>query len=452
MEAKAKRVVTIVIVVGAVIGLTFGLIYGLQPTNPYNAPGAPEGATNFIKVGLIGDTGHITGDHNIKGAMVAAREINEGGGVMINGTPYYFSLASENTYEAEALPDITKGTAAVSKLLGTNPHVVVGGFRTEVMTAYIQDIMDADIPFLGTGAATDSFANITANPYFFRVIPLNSSSLGAQCLVYINVLSATLKAMGGGVKNYTNIGLLYENLDWTTPSVTALKYYLPLLGYNISADIAFSPAASAATFNTYWQQIDANGTQIVLPLVSSSAGVVMSMTYGANEPGCMIAGINVPAQLDTHWNTTSGQCNYEITVQAVYNTSKTVNTVPFWNAFVGNYSVEPLYTAVGARDAMYLLKGAIEDCDSLDGDLIKASLEKFNETAPFEGAGDTIAFDSNHDLIASDITKLSRLTNFYSTLFCQWVNGTKRVLPTSNMIYPDTIATGAVVKPSWTLN
>ncbi|MFW9946064.1 MAG: hypothetical protein ACFFDX_04465, partial [Candidatus Odinarchaeota archaeon] len=85
------------------------LVSADDPTvGPYVAPGAPDGITidQLLKIGILHDMNHITGEHAWDGSMLAAREINEAGGILIDSTQYYIGLVAENTFEADPVLDI----------------------------------------------------------------------------------------------------------------------------------------------------------------------------------------------------------------------------------------------------------------------------------------------------------------------------------------------------------
>ncbi|MFX1464729.1 MAG: ABC transporter substrate-binding protein, partial [Promethearchaeota archaeon] len=125
----------------------------------------------------------ISGEHAWNGAVLAAREINEAGGIVINGTRYFIGLVSEDTEEMGWALDIVKAVNATERMINDHaPHFVTGGFRTEAVLAYQEVIMDAKIPFFSTGVVADQFCQNVLNDYdhykyFFRIMPYNTTSL-----------------------------------------------------------------------------------------------------------------------------------------------------------------------------------------------------------------------------------------------------------------------------------
>jgi branched-chain amino acid transport system substrate-binding protein len=456
MESKqlAAVVLIVVIVVGAGIGIWLFL-----PAAPYGAvvvgqlvtPGAPAGTPSdrIINVGVLGPMTEIQGEGEWYGAYLACDEINTAGGVVIGGETYYFGIVSEDTSETDAELDLSKGTAAATKIITEdNVRFILGGFRTEAVLAYQELIMDAKMLFFGTGASTDVFCQNVLDDYdtykyFFRMMPINSTSLARSLLTYIAYLDGYLTAVTG--ENITKVAIIREGLDWTEGMSLFLNGYLPLYGLSVVEEVAYPITAEAADFATYWSQIDAAGAQITIPIISAQGGILMTTQYAQAQPKTIIAGIDVMAQLDTYWNETGGACQYEVVLQSTLRTNKTTNTIPFWDAFLDKYGAEPLYTAVGAYDAMYILAEGIDRAQSLNSTLIIPHLEDMDAASPFTGAGGNVAFTPSHDL---------RLGPDYSfTLFTQWqAGGVKHCVSTGGLLYPENIVTAALTLPPWGIN
>ncbi|MFX1502875.1 MAG: hypothetical protein ACFFDH_18080, partial [Promethearchaeota archaeon] len=115
--------------------------------------GIPE--EQWIKIGLMGDKGEREGDQNYMGGYLAARTINQEGGVVVNGITYYVAITSGDTDECAADFSTSKAVAAAMKMINENgAQFAIGGFRTEAVLAYQEVFMDNDIIFMSTGVAT----------------------------------------------------------------------------------------------------------------------------------------------------------------------------------------------------------------------------------------------------------------------------------------------------------
>ncbi|MFX1294925.1 MAG: ABC transporter substrate-binding protein [Promethearchaeota archaeon] len=432
--------------------------YGEVVTGISVAPGAPSDVDpdHILRVGILDPMTEIQGEGAWEGAFFACDEINKAGGVTVGGETYYFEIIAEDTFENELPYNDSKAQAAVIKLIDVdNAQYIIGGFRHEAVESYIENIMDEKMLFFSTGAANDTFArNLNGTgyeryKYWFRIMPLNSTSLATEILWYLAYLRAYLEAALG--KPINRLGIIREDLNWTIAMTNALKIYAPLYGWTISAEIAYPLNATATNFSTYLTQINANDTQVLFPLISGEGGMLMMSQYAAIQPGFLIAGIDVHSQLDTYWDDTGGACQYEVIMQSLYRVNKSTKSIPFWDNFVSNFGHEPLYTAIGSYDAMYLLKDAITITQSLNSTELIPALESYTKTNTYEGVAGNIGFTAWHDLEAGYNVTSGKV---YSTgLFCQWqAGGTKAVVSSGGTGYPEYLVTAPLALPPWTIN
>ncbi|MFX1375407.1 MAG: hypothetical protein ACFFA0_06320 [Promethearchaeota archaeon] len=402
----------------------------------------------ILKIGVLGDINDITGNHSWKGAMLAAREKNEAGGLLISGTPYYIGIVAENTDEANPNINPATGVAAALRMVNDNePHFVLGGYRFEYLVAYRDVLMDNEIPFISIGCPVDDLCQHVIDfypvyKYFFRVTPINTTALTLELVSYISNLTDYLSTTYEG--NITGVDILREDLAWTYPIYYALNILLPL--YNLSVyEISFPITIPTEAIGSMLSGLDAAGTQIVIPLISGHYGTILGQYYGEIKPRFLLTGLNYHAQSDIYWDDTAGGSQYEIVMHSAYNTSKTSLTIPFWNNFFEEYGEEPFYTAVGSYDAVRLFANAADETQTFDADSIVLNLESKDINDPFLGASGNIAFSNSHDIVTE--------WPYGTSLFCQWqMDGNKVVVPSWNSIYPDSIATGTLSIPYWGIN
>ena len=217
------------------------------------------------------------------------------------------------------------------------------------------------------------------------------------------------------------------------------------------AEVAYPITALQTDFDGYISDIQANGTQILIPVISAQGGILLMNSYaGASpHPGFVVIGIDVQSQLDTFWSDSGEHCAYETVMQALYDTNKTPVSKPFWNAFEDMWGHDPLYTAVGSYDAIKMYAWAINETQSFNANTIVSQLEEIRAYNPIfspypglPGAGGYGAFTRSHDVREG--------YPFGYTLFVQWhPDGTKVVVPSFGAIYPDAVATGSYLTPQW---
>jgi len=458
-KKKAVLATIIIAVMGSGIGIgavLFQVFLINIPEKKYwsieNCPGAPANitASQMIKFGVIGDIGELTGDAAWEGAWLAAYEINQAGGIVVNDTTYYIALIYEDTNEADINFVTTTGVKAVERLVyDKGIQFALGGFKSEAVLAYQEVLMDNKINFLGCGFTTDIFCQNVLDwydryKYLFRVMPLNATSIALETFEFLLYI--------GGYLNTTRIGILYEDLTWTQGLVTALKAILPSYGFDSitgGLDVPFDLDVSAAEMGNNLNTLSGAGAQLVIPLISQQAGILMTTQYAAIQPNFAIVGIDVMAQLPSYWNDTGGACEYMTIMMSTVRTNKTELTIPFWDNYVSMWDHDPIYIAIGAYDAIYFYRDVINNSQSFDSDVIVTELEKFNIDNPKDGVGGRLAFTKGHDL-----------TEGYPYAFGLWAQwredplnpgqGKVFCVESGGLIYPDSIANGGSIQlPPW---
>ena len=466
MESTTKRIVAIALI--AVIGIGIGVgvwIFVAVPADPYTYPGAPSSHPNVIKLGMIGDTDELQGDANWDGAYMAAEEINTAGGVDVGGETYYFGLTQEDSDEVNPQLVTSRGVTAARKLIyDSKVDFALGGFRSEAVLAYVEEFMAEEIIFIGTGASTDIFCTNVIDDYetykyFFRFMPTNSTTLAMQIIGTIVGLIVTQQftygvGMGGyGTHDIKQIGILAEDLTWTGGMIGALNAYIPyyvnltMAGYGVDYQvemlkpILYDVTLDASDMNQHLQTLQGQGADIVIPVISGQGGVLMMQQYAANMYDYLIFGIDVQAQADTYWELSGESAAYETIMQSLHRTNKTTTSIAFWDAFIAKYDHEPIYIAVGAYDAVYGLRDAIEATDSLEAAGIITEFESWTKSNPHPGvAGGGAWWPNSHDIVDG--------YPWGYTLWAQWQpDGSKKVITSS--IYPDWLATGDFLIPPW---
>ncbi|MFX0000673.1 MAG: ABC transporter substrate-binding protein [Candidatus Hodarchaeota archaeon] len=444
----AAGIIGVVAIAGIIAGVYF-FIKDLYHSHDYIVPGVPSPGRSdrIIKIGLLDDMNHISGDHAWKGAYLAAEEINEKGGILINGDNYYIGLIAENTNEVYG--ELDEGVIAAKHMIKYHhPHFITGGFEHWAIDPYLEVIMEKKIPFLTTGDMMDQLCQKVLDDYqrykyLFRIMPINNTGIFINIFCNIVSLANHLNLTYGGTVD--KIAFLYEYHPWATSMIDGFKDNLP---YNIVAEIPFPLNESLADFETYWNQIEAAEAQITLVININRVhqlGILIAQHYKAVKPQSLLFNLHLLPQTPSYWDDAEGACQYEIFMQPIHNTSKTNLTKPFFNSFVREYGYEPFYTGVGSYDAVQLLAWAINDSQSFNSDTIVKTLEKINTSNPFTGVAGKLAFTPSHDL---QIGK-----SFGHSLFCQYkyIDGTKVVIP-SPLLYYDSIATGSLRLPYWGIN
>ncbi|MFX1375174.1 MAG: OmpL47-type beta-barrel domain-containing protein [Promethearchaeota archaeon] len=442
------------------------------------APGVPIDIPEdrIIKIGTLADFTHISGESTFQGSYSAIKQINEDGGINItqstdeafpNGT-YYFGIIGENTYEAEPLPDVSKGVLAADKLMNQHqPDFVIGGFGTESVMTYLEIILDEQKIFINTGAAFETFCAMIGSDYarykyLFRTMPINLTSFSKELIkFYALALKPAMEAAQPGL-NVTKVAIIREDLVWTVPMSYVLNGYYapygfwglnsnPIFNFTIEEEITFPITATALDFAVYLNMMEMTGVQIVFPLLSTNAGIKLMQLYNTMRPKFIIAGLDYMSQLGDYWYQSEGGCNYEIIMQSTTRTNKTSLTIAMWDSYVYMWDMDPFYTGIGSYDSIFMLLDAIEATQSIDSDAIVAELENLTPENPTEGAGGWVGFNEYHDLYEGYDIGTGKI--YGVTLWAQWQSGgTKSILSSGGYIYPEWIVDAPIQMPPWGIN
>ena len=404
-----KKIVFLIIATLLVLGLVLpgcGGGGGFVRTRPIVA--------GEINIAVTGPMTDVQGIHHWLGAQMARDEINAlPGKVTINGTPHTVVLHQVNTNEIQGQP--SEGVLALRAVI-EDVDLVVGGFRTESVSAYRLEAMDDKVIFMNCGAATKALqesviTNYGTYQYWFKATPYGEIFLVTSMLKLtagaVGTLVATLKTMQGGgytfkdsAYNFTGNGtqenpyvvkvaIFAEALSWAAGIVSTAQAKLPGL-LNLTKNITMQVVGTwlvsdkATNIATEMGQIAAAKPHVIFTVFSGPVGKVYSKARADAALPAMSVGINVEGQLQSMVtftagaNATMGGCQYDVMLDTWgYGVAQTNLTAPFLTKFMspayanGEY---PLYTAA-TYDAIYALRAAIQGTNSLEPTLMVPWLE-----------------------------------------------------------------------------
>ena len=341
-----------------------------------------------IRIGIIGPVGlpHWSPAGMKEAAEMAAREINDAGGVVLaDGRSYEVKIrtADEN---ALPVPNPDAARAETLRLITQEKvHFIIGGFRTEVTTAILETCAENKMPFFIDGSSTTELLKDTVGAdyltykYIFRNMPMPSvpGLFGTICAWVQFIVTTKLLPIYGYVhegmpidRPQVDVAVITEDLAWTTSMHIAFtdktKYAAPQPGYpngylgkyvNVTYNARIPETATDVT--SWLNAVKDSGARILIHEFSGRAGLPLIIQWKEMGLDCLPIGINVLAQIQDHWTNTLGKCQYE-TVMNPTGTGTPVMpgiTDVFWNNFVGNYSKWPIYTAFGMYDT---IKGMVD--------------------------------------------------------------------------------------------
>jgi branched-chain amino acid transport system substrate-binding protein len=371
----------------------------------------PEG--NIIQIAVVGPMTDLQGQNHWDGATMAAEEINDAGGIDVGGTVYDVELVKVETKEATEGEDGTTGSGNLKSVIN-DVTFCVGGFRTEVVTVYREEAMDAEKLFMNCGAATGAlqFSVVTdydKYKYWFKSTPYNETFLVKSCIRMTATIGGTLGASLAGIEGINpayvqddykmslavngkpRVAILMEDAAWCAAMVPAAQYYLPLQGFNTTGDGSgtdwtWKVSPTAADISTELSAIAAIKPHIIFTAFSGSVGAVYSNQRNSLGIPAMTIGINVPGQQLIHWSNTGGDCVGEVMLDTFpIGVNVTPLTEDWVDTFVARFGRYPVYTAA-TYDAIMAVCKAIDETNSLDSAVLVDWLEDL-DNAYTDGVG-----------------------------------------------------------------
>ena len=394
-----KRIVFLTIATLLVLGL---VLAGCgETTTPRSYPLV----TGEISIAVCGPMDDVQGEHHWAGATLARDEINAlPNKINIDGTPHTVKLVKVDTNEIGGLPD--EGVLALKAAIA-GVDFVVGGFRTESVSAYRLEAMKEKVIFLNCGAATKALqdsvnTDYSQYKYWFKATPYNEIFL---CTSMLKLTGTTVANLVGNLNAYyaggfgypykdedykitgagtqaspyvAKIAIFGESLSWCDGIVTLAQEMLPDLvmnSQNISLDVVGTWLVSDTKTDiaTEMGEIAAKKPHLIFTIFSGPVGKVYSKAraeYGTSGLPALSVGINVEGQLQGMVDFTAGGCEYDIMLDTwAYGVNQTSLTAPFLSTIMSSSYADdyPLYTAA-TYDAIYALKADLEavGCDPED--------------------------------------------------------------------------------------
>ena len=383
------------------------------------ACGGPA-AGKTIKIGVIGPMQFVQGEHHWWGAEMARDEINEAGGVTLNGEQYLIELIQADSNE---ILSTTDAAAAMERLITVDgADFVVGGFRTEAVFPMQEIAMDNKTIFLDCGAATLELCTVVAEDYdrykyFFRATPICNNWLVSNTLMTVGMAGAIMKQQTG-IQRPLRVAICAEGAQWADAMVAAMEALVPAkLGMEVSG--TWRPSPTATELNAEMTAIEQANTDIIMPIISGPLGIPYARTWGELEVPAASVGINVESQKLGFLDATAGYGNYETTLNSyTEGLSITDKTKPFVDAFVAKYGEVPTYCA-DTYGAILSLAEAIERAGTLDSDAVVAELEKTDRV----GTTGRFVFTGLDDAPLSNPHDVTYGPGYVTAIASQWQDG-----------------------------
>ncbi len=410
-----------------------------------------RGYAGQIKIGIIGPYNLPHWSPGMKEAAEMARdEINAAGGVNIGGSYYEIVLAFRDEHAYPLDPDA--GAAEMIELCDPGEEdcdFVIGGFRTECTAPMIEVAADYGKPFIINGASTTSLiadtigTNYARYKYLYRLNPVNSTTLfytiaGAlqYYLIPVKLLPLYGHDLGMGYPQ-VRVAVISEDLEWTLEMHTALTHpaiYPSVLGPYANVTYAGRIPDGTTDCTPWLGDIISSQARLMIHVFSGVSGVPLIGQWGALGVQALPVGINVMGQLESHWATTGGLCQYETLLNFAGTRTPIIPGVTevFWDNFVNRTGSWPLYTAWGAYDAVHGLAEAMEDIDSSDKDDLLAYFE--DPSYERTGLNGRFKYTSLHDVYSNEPGPVWT-QGYVRAVLAQWLSARMEVVCPVDQIY-----------------
>lgn len=407
-----------------------------------------------IHIAVTGPMDEVQGEHHWLGATMARDEINAlPGKITLDGTPHTLVLHKVNTNEVHGLP--SEGVLALRKVI-RDVDLVVGGFRTESVSAYRLEAMDEKVIFMNCGAATMALQQsvVTDYPtykYWFKATPYNEIFLCTSMLKLtasaVASLVGTFKVLEGYGYTYNDgdyaiagagtqadpyvvkVAIIGEALSWCAGIVDLAQERLPTLlmpSKNITMDVVGTWLVSdkAPALDAEMSEIAAEKPHAIFTIFSGPVGKVYSKARADTGLPALSVGINVEGQLQSMATYTGDGCEYDIMLDTWgWGVNQTDLTEPFLTKFMSSTYANgeyPLYTAA-TYDAIYALKEALEDV-GIDPDVMVAWLEDLDNAQKGAGTAKT-AYYPMPDVTLNATAGLYALNDTQVLDYYPWLDG-----------------------------
>jgi branched-chain amino acid transport system substrate-binding protein len=376
-----------------------------------------------IKIGIPTAIQLQVGRDTQNAAKLAAEEINAKGGVLGRKLEIVVADETENPEQ---------GIAAIKKLTADEKvNVLIGGYTSGVTLAQLPHISSAKTIYIGVGAASPSItAKVKTDydnyKYIFRAFPINAAH---QARALVDFINGKLK----GEMKLTKIAIVGENAKWVQDLVPILKKGAIDGGTEVKLAEFFD--TSTSDFSPLFAKVKDSGAQYLIVVLShASSDIFVKQWHDAQVP-IPIGGIDVKSQDADFFTRVSGKANAETVGMFAIRAALTPKTIPFWDEFVKRFGTAPVYTGIGAYDAVYVFADAVKRANSIEPDAVIKELEKTDHV----GIAGKMMFDELHDVKTGP--------GMQNLLFVQWQKNGERVV-----VWPKEAATGPMIAPPWMSN
>jgi branched-chain amino acid transport system substrate-binding protein len=335
-----------------------------------------------IKIGVIGPLSHASGKALANGISMASEEINNSGGINVDGQKRSIQLIKRDSNE---LMSVTDAATAAERLLTVDKvDFLIGGWKTDSVMAMVDNAMDYKKIMITEGMHTDLSKRVKENynryKYWFSAYYLLNELIAKGYLwAPVEMVRDVVKKDLGVEK--VKIALVFEKAAWTDVLVTVAPKVFEKMGCEVVG--MWRPSPNATDVSAELLAIKNSGAHIIFIVMYGPAGLPFSNQWANYKVPAAIVGAIGEATYPTFWKSTSGKGEYVYTGVQILPVVITEKTIPFYDKYTKTYGEFPDIFSTYFYDNVYRLKAAIEKARSIDSDKVVVALEQLK----YVGAG-----------------------------------------------------------------
>ena len=358
--------------------------------------GSSSNTSDVIK---LGSSGPLSGSASIygqavkKGVELAIEEINNAGGVNVNGEYKKFELVDFVNDEADA----TKAGAALTTLVSKNADIIVGAVTSGATEGLITKAMQYGIPVITPTGTADKLTvgdkgderDIRSN--VFRACFYDSYQ-GEYMANYVAAKGVTKAYVLYNTDDDYSVGLK----DAFVETAKAVNVEVVAAGYG----------KNVTDFNSYWTKILADGYQCVyVPDYYETVFNVLKTGYELGYTGKCYGGDGWDGVIQQPGATEAAFLENCFYTNHYFGASTSPVVVEFVEAYKAKYNGEvPVSFAALGYDAVYVAKQAIEQAKSVEYAKVIEALNNGTFTGLVTSSKDVKFVDGNPQKEAVVIT------------------------------------------------
>lgn len=339
----------------------------------------PSVDSDAYAVGVWGPMDWLQGQGIAQGASLAAKELNEQGGI---GGREIQVLTEDSEGDPEGAATV------VRRLLERDVDALIGGYLTGEVLAVVDVISDAQTPYINPGASSMSIQAHVAEDYprykyLFR-IGVNVEHIADEACRYLEEVGLDYGA--------THVGIIYDDLQWTEE----LRPFLLECIDDFGLDVSQSGYDRAATdFSANFFDVMNQGADWLVVLSAAPEGIIIGQQWGELQIPAPLTGFLAEAQEEGFLEATNGAGAHvgPIWQGAVEGVDVTPLTDDFLRSYTEEYGEAPIYNAFAAYEGMYALAAAVDDAGTTEADPVVEALEGID----IDGVYGRITFNETHE-------------------------------------------------------